>query len=416
MQHTLITLYRPEAFAKAINRLNRKAKRIGAEPITYRLVEQKERERTITVSITGEDREFNETRECKEKVMTYSYEVSHLDVSVQGWELIARIHLSTESNDGTCYVDTFSPDTDPNQFAGANPGHCDHCGQNRRRIYGYIIRHADGRQLQVGSACLVELLGGDSASKLEFIAHLFHVLRDFDGDWEEGGSGRAGVNYILAKDAIAGSIARAARFGWEDNVKRMLPNGEYEIVKDGTHRITASQFRYKGKCDPIPGEQHYQQAEQVIESILDIPENPEDEFASEMQFALQQSVIPDYRAGLVAYAPRYWERHLQRQEEEVAKARSQHVGEIKKRDDYVLTVKRVARWESDFGEQCMHVFNDSHGNFLTWKTASYNELATGGTYKLKGTVKAHEVYRGCKQTVLTRCKVLEVINEPAEEA
>ena len=52
---------------------------------------------------------------------------------------------------------------------------------------------------------------------------------------------------------------------------------------------------------------------------------------------------------------------------------------------------------------------DSEGNKYKW-FCSYvsNDFKKGNVLKLKGTVKAHEEYQGCKNTALTRCKILEV--------
>lgn len=53
----------------------------------------------------------------------------------------------------------------------------------------------------------------------------------------------------------------------------------------------------------------------------------------------------------------------------------------------------------------IYTFEDEGGNVMIWKTQSWQDIETGQTYMLKGTVKAHDEYKGTKQTVLTRCKV-----------
>lgn len=49
-------------------------------------------------------------------------------------------------------------------------------------------------------------------------------------------------------------------------------------------------------------------------------------------------------------------------------------------------------------------------NVFTWKTSTWVE---DGVQTIKGTVKAHNEFRGTKQTELTRCKVTSV--KKAEE-
>jgi hypothetical protein len=66
--------------------------------------------------------------------------------------------------------------------------------------------------------------------------------------------------------------------------------------------------------------------------------------------------------------------------------------------------------DSRYGVTYLHRFVTAEGNSLTW-FASSTQLKEGAHYNLKGTVKAHEVYRGEKQTLLTRCKVEELAAE-----
>jgi hypothetical protein len=39
-------------------------------------------------------------------------------------------------------------------------------------------------------------------------------------------------------------------------------------------------------------------------------------------------------------------------------------------------------------------------------------MEVGWTYRMKGTIKAHEDYNGTLQTALSRCKVLSIIERP----
>lgn len=48
---------------------------------------------------------------------------------------------------------------------------------------------------------------------------------------------------------------------------------------------------------------------------------------------------------------------------------------------------------------------ENTGNNLVWFASNNPEFNNGDRYKLKGTVKTHNVRDGKNQTVLTRCKV-----------
>lgn len=96
------------------------------------------------------------------------------------------------------------------------------------------------------------------------------------------------------------------------------------------------------------------------------------------------------------------------------KAISQHVGTIGERIEFDAVIDHSAWFEypsfRGFGMDTMyiHSFKDDKGNVLVWKTANGLGIEKGERVHIKGTIKEHNVYRDEKQTVLTRCKVVEI--------
>lgn len=105
--------------------------------------------------------------------------------------------------------------------------------------------------------------------------------------------------------------------------------------------------------------------------------------------------------------------------------KSEHVGEIKSRIERVVTYIGESSYECEaytYGYETVYVYKfvDEEENLLVWKTTAilgywfvndkgrddWKGFKPGNTFKLRGTVKAHEEYRGNKQTVLSRCKVI----------
>ena len=54
----------------------------------------------------------------------------------------------------------------------------------------------------------------------------------------------------------------------------------------------------------------------------------------------------------------------------------------------------------------IYIFKDSNGNQMKWSTSAVVPFGIGTRLHLKGTVKEHSEYKGIKQTILTRCKVM----------
>lgn len=107
------------------------------------------------------------------------------------------------------------------------------------------------------------------------------------------------------------------------------------------------------------------------------------------------------------------------------KTESEYVGEVGKRLELAVTLVRTAHYEqrsfSGYGTTTTYIYimSDDAGNTLTWKTTSmldkevhkngichYVPIMDGDTFTIKGTVKEHNTYKGEKQTILTRCKVI----------
>lgn len=83
---------------------------------------------------------------------------------------------------------------------------------------------------------------------------------------------------------------------------------------------------------------------------------------------------------------------------------SKFVGEIGERIEVEVTVKRAIPIESYYG--CViFTFEDEDKNIFVWKTQP-RAIEVGSKIKLRGTVKAHNIFRDVEQTVLSRCVVL----------
>lgn len=75
-----------------------------------------------------------------------------------------------------------------------------------------------------------------------------------------------------------------------------------------------------------------------------------------------------------------------------------------------LSLNRRSFFDTQWGSTALYAFTDSEGHHFIWKTASWPDSMTkvneGDSIVLKGTIKEHNEYKGCKQTVLTRCKIV----------
>lgn len=90
---------------------------------------------------------------------------------------------------------------------------------------------------------------------------------------------------------------------------------------------------------------------------------------------------------------------------------SEYVGEVGKKVNLKLTLKRVYSYETHYNRYrwstdtaYINSFEDESGNVFVWKTSSWSG-DEGQTYEISGTIKDHSEYKGIKQNILTRCKI-----------
>ena len=60
--------------------------------------------------------------------------------------------------------------------------------------------------------------------------------------------------------------------------------------------------------------------------------------------------------------------------------------------------------EGPFGHRLLYKFRDANGNSLNWFSSSFKDLGEAGDKcSIKATIKEHTIYRGKKETLLSRC-------------
>ena len=116
-------------------------------------------------------------------------------------------------------------------------------------------------------------------------------------------------------------------------------------------------------------------------------------------------------ASIMSYAQRVWESEKKREDEIVARRAaglrpSEYLGDIGDRIEVDATLLHVRSLPNSFGISTLCKWETNAGDKITWFASNAPDfLAVGRTYILKGTIKDLSMYKGEKQTVLTRCKV-----------
>lgn len=80
-----------------------------------------------------------------------------------------------------------------------------------------------------------------------------------------------------------------------------------------------------------------------------------------------------------------------------------------KYDAELVCLSRESNFENYYGLSFVYTFVDKDNNVLTWFTKKDINYKVGDSFYLEGTIKSHDEYKGIKTTILTRCKIKEVV-------
>lgn len=88
---------------------------------------------------------------------------------------------------------------------------------------------------------------------------------------------------------------------------------------------------------------------------------------------------------------------------------SEYLGDVgEKVKEVEVTCVRITNVLGYYGESTIYSFRTEHGDNVMWTTTSHQNIEEDGKYLISGTIKALDIYKGQKQTILTRCKVVDI--------
>ena len=353
-----------------------------------------------------EGQSYEKEVEDKDNHCKYSVSVFDLTVDVKfvynGWRSLGMISrkdgILQYFVDDSSLIDLYS-----------NPTfQCDHCHKKAHRNSVVILENESGERKVVGTSCVKQFTRGLDGSIIALYHEYLLYLQDQDG---------------LLKDP---SDVWCHSFG--------SPSYSVEEVVSAASRcISENGFVPSGYNDSTCNLLHFYMKNEVedeaIKALNWIRSLTEDQAkATPYLFNLYQIVMKGFCTSrhfgfLASLIPAYKKEERRRIEEEERekealteqerKARSQYVGNVGDKTTFSLKFfKRVSfEYEVTYSRypetSFIYLFSDESGNTYKWTTSKYHDWSEGDSITLKGTIKAHEEYKGEKQTVLTRCKCVE---------
>ena len=178
-----------QTLTEKLNRLNAKLTRIGAAPIAYK--------------ITGH-RDVPSPEDAAKLIRVIDLEVEGVAPKANGWTFLATL-VHTDDGNIIRSVPGFVAPVDYRDKAPL----CDHCHTHRVRRDTFIVRHEDGRTMQVGSSCLEDFIGVSPDQATKAAEHLFNAFDICDAATRRGwlGGSNALATYRIDLDTYLKHVA-----------------------------------------------------------------------------------------------------------------------------------------------------------------------------------------------------------------
>ena len=366
---------------KKIAKLNKKATRLGCEPITL----------LFTGNVRIETDPEDELRVTIYEEVTMSGEYPH----IKGWDLVAIFQRQSD----TVFVRNVPDREIPGGYYSKETIECQHCGYNRRRKKSYLLLK-DSEYKEVGSTCVKSFFDVDVS------AFLFYAEIDFSSMLNEGRYPASDMN-IPTEVNLEKFLSMTARcideYGWVSKGKAF---NDTTLVATVEH-VDFQLFIVKTRSETIleVTEDNKKQAIEVIEYFKEI--NPDNNYLENCKKIADSGYLPINFMGIAASMVATYRRAIEEKIERESRVPSEWIGAVKERITVEATVTYINSFHGQWGPVHLHKFN-SDGNQMTWFASRSQDVEVGDKITLTGTVKKHDTYKDNKVTALTRCKMVKI--------
>lgn len=342
----------------------------------------------VLVSVTDENTGL--TRTWEEIQVVFGGEAPKFG----GWTFVAT--LDWDINAGL--IVRTAPGIESIDRTGLTEGTCDHCKADRRRNETYLLVHEDGRQVQVGSTCIKDFLGLQVG-----VAWL-----DSTGFTAEFGSGSwaisHGTEYVLA---LAWALIKLDGYKPSSGYGSTTKGDVFSVLYPPL--VITQEYRDWTARVRVLAAEAAERAAEVRAFILSDAFSGTSEYVRNLKAIAAADSVSDKNIGYLVSAPQAWARHLERtlvREVKAAEAPSEWVGQPGDKVTVTATIRTVRFINGRF-PTVLYTLRDDAGHIYTW-FASSEALGdkTEETVTIKATIKGHDEFRGIKQTVLTRAKLV----------
>ena len=335
---------------------------------------------------------------------------------INGWKLIAEVEdVPSESKN---FVSVYDTDIEVPENYWIDKLHCDHCHTKHNRKKAFIIYNDEtGEFKEVGKRCLIDYTHGLSGEAVAYTCEFLDDLQNEKSDFYRISSSKT---YYNVDACLRIAYECFNKFGWHNKSEE---RSTYEDAIN-IYRFGHGMIKDGDEIDRI--ENHMMlvdfndKDEKYNDKIKDLKiklKEYDGKYGLEprdVRNIVSNEYVDRSKLGILVYLPVIYSRMVQDREkfdkynqwDDV----SDYVGQSGDKIEFdTQFCDMVSSYEGKYGYTYVYKFVDTAGNMFTWFaskpiTMSIEDLKD--VRHVRGTVKGHSKYKGTKQTILTRCKII----------
>lgn len=391
----LVPPSRLASLQESIRKVNRKATKLGCPTVSFEVLAHEdhpaldERGQTIPGHF----------------IVKARVEVTGSAPTVGGFTFVATLDHGNEAGTVIRAVPGLGVEI-PKAFREASSLICEHCNSKRARNETFLLVNEAGEFKQVGRNCLRDFLGGIDPHAIVAHAELLLGMQE-SLEAEESYAGGSRDRRFSLRQYLEFVAAAIRRDGW---TSRSASTETRPATANTALGVMFSEKQQREACKAagyFPNEADVATVDAAMAyaeaNLWSVDPDSLNDYLNNLRIVSKQESIDFKSAGLAASLIAMVKRE---QEKKVVSENSNYIGEVGKRIDLTLKVVSHKDIVGDYGITVLYKMVDPDGNVVTWFSSKNHSLEDDQEIKAKATVKKHEEFRGVKQTVVTRLKVV----------
>ena len=336
---------------------------------------------------------------------------------IEGWKFVGTLDLVTLP--GSTIVKTVPDESVPQQYY-THDGSCDHCEKIRRRNDTFVLEGTDenvGQHQVVGRNCLKDFFGHDPSQIARFLTSLWKFMSTMEDEERGfGGCGRGTESFdhhrvLQATFAIIRAEGWRAKSACRDNGETSTAELVLEIFSPPP--IVVQEHRDWVESLNISADAYAADATAAMVWLNEQPHPAGNEYMHNLHQIADADAVPTklfgYWCSLASAYKRAHERLVRQKAEQELITNEYLSDEIRTRVQLDITLIAIRSFDGSYGTVHIHRMIDSTGRTIIWFANARPTMTEGNKYRISGTVKKKDEFKGFKQTHLNRVRVIQEI-------